>query len=129
MFVRFVVAERDARTDQKKGVFTALYALERAGMLADHEVIWFHETERWFNTELREPGRLTRSKRPEAAKKSVTWLKATATEHVSRMRDLARLLLHKDIVVEELLTDKPGYIVYEDEFQVAAVPFGRETFS
>ena len=29
----------------------------------------------------------------------------------------------KDVVVEELKTDRPGYIVFEDEFQVAAIPF------
>ncbi|HZS57690.1 MAG TPA: hypothetical protein VFA43_00370 [Gemmatimonadaceae bacterium] len=43
------------------------------------------------------------------------------------MRQLVTLLEHKDVAVEELRTDKPGYIVYEDEHQVAAVPFS-ETF-
>lgn len=44
------------------------------------------------------------------------------------MRELVALLEHKAIVVEELRTDRPGYVVYEDEHRVAAVPFGAETF-
>jgi len=76
---------------------------------------------------LKRPARLTWSGRPNATERAVTWLKMGAVEHVSRMRQLVTLLEHKDVAVEELRTDKPGYIVYEDEHQVAAVPFS-ETF-
>ncbi len=44
------------------------------------------------------------------------------------MRELVGLLEHKGIPVTELRTDKPGYILYEDECQVVAMPFERETF-
>ena len=30
--------------------------------------------------------------------------------------------------MRELRTEKPGYIVYEDEHQVAAMPFAQEAF-
>lgn len=53
-------------------------------------------------------------------------MRMSATEHVSRMREVT-LLEHKDLAVKELRTDRPGYIVYEDEHQVAAIPFGSET--
>jgi len=43
------------------------------------------------------------------------------------MHQLCALLKHKDIQVEILRTDRPGYIVYEDEFQVATIPFSRST--
>lgn len=72
-----------------------------------HEVEWFARTP---------PGR------------AISWLKLSATEHVAHMRQLVALLEHKDIAVEEFLTDKPGYIVYEDDHQVAAIPFTNETF-
>jgi hypothetical protein len=69
---------------------------------------------------------LKRSSRAGAPNKAVTWLKASATEHVSRLRELVSLLEHKDVAVQELRTDKPGYIVYEDDFQIAAEPFEGE---
>jgi hypothetical protein len=43
------------------------------------------------------------------------------------MRELVALLVHKDVPVEELRTERPGYIVYEDEHQIAAEPFMQET--
>ena len=48
MYVRFVIAGHDADSDQQMGVFTALYAMERAGDLAAHELDWFLSIERWF---------------------------------------------------------------------------------
>jgi hypothetical protein len=44
------------------------------------------------------------------------------------MRELVTLLEYKDILVEELRTSKRGYILYEDEHQIAAIPFEHETF-
>ena len=46
---------------------------------------------------------------------------------MASMRELTSLLRHKDVEVEELRTEKPEYVVYEDAFQVAAIPFGGET--
>jgi hypothetical protein len=127
-FIRFAVAHRDTSSDQQQGVFTALYALKRAGALQPHEEEWFQEITRWFDENLARPSRLAWSSRPNAPERAITWLKLSATEHVSRMRELVALLEHKDIAVEEFRTDKPGYIVYEDEHQVAAIPFTNETF-
>jgi hypothetical protein len=30
-------------------------------------------------------------------------------------------------VVEIVMREKPGYIIYEDEFQVAAIPYGIDS--
>jgi hypothetical protein len=128
MFIRFVVTHRHSRSGYQQGVFSALYQLEREGKLEDYEQEWFHGIEKWFDTHLKRPDRFSRSSRPDAAAKAVSWFKATAREHVTRMRELASLLEHKDVFVEELRTEKPGYVVYEDDTQVAAVPFDGETF-
>jgi hypothetical protein len=44
------------------------------------------------------------------------------------VRSLCELLEHKGIAVTELRTEKPGYVVYQDEYQVVAMPFESETF-
>jgi hypothetical protein len=128
VYIRFVVSDRHDSSDQRRGVFSALYALERRGELAPYELEWFRAAEAWFNEHLRRPDRLAWSSRPNAPERAITWLKASATEHVSRMRELVALLEHKAIAVEELRTDRPGYVVYEDDHQVAAMPFKTETF-
>jgi hypothetical protein len=127
MFIRFVIAERHDLSDQPRGVFSALYALEKRGELAPYELEWFRAAEAWFDAHLRRPERFAWSSRPNAPGRAVTWLRASATEHVTRMRELVALLEHKSIAVEELRTDRPGYVVYQDEFQVAAMPFASET--
>jgi hypothetical protein len=123
MYFRFVVAERDESSQQPQGIFQALYRLRRAGELAAHEEAWFAETEDWFGRHLKRPRRLTETRRPNAPDRAISWLKASAIEHVSRMRGLAALLEHKGVNVQELRTTRPGYIVYEDEHQVATLPF------
>ena len=127
VFVRFVVTERDHRSDQQRGIFTALYALERQGQLESYELAWFREVEDWFNRNLKRPDRLAWSTRPNAPERAITWLKMSADEHVRNMRQLMALLDQKGVPVEELRTEKPGYIVYEDAHQVAAIPFPNET--
>lgn len=128
MYIRFVVATRDQRSKQQQGVFTALYRLERDGELVAYEKEWFEGLESWFNAHLKRPERLAWSSRPNAPTQAITWLRLSSAEHVRKMRELSSLLQHKGIPVEEIRTDKPGYIVYEDEHQVAAMPFHNETY-
>ncbi|HJU68997.1 MAG TPA: hypothetical protein VJ650_12235 [Gemmatimonadaceae bacterium] len=128
MFVRFVVAERHPDSGHERGVFSALYDLEKRAELLPHELTWFHEAEAWLDKHLAPPSRLTRSARPGAANVAISWLKVSAVEHLRRMRDLAQLLEHHGVPVSELRTERPGYVVYEDDYQVAAIPFPRETF-
>ena len=128
MFIRFSVRERHESSGQDQGIFSALYRLEREGQLAPEELSWFHLAESWLNQHLKRPDRLSWSSRANAPERAITWIKASATEHVSRLRELVALLDHKGIIVSEHQTDKPGYIVYEDEAQVAAMPFQSETF-
>ena len=128
MFLRFVVSARHVRSDREKGIFSALYELEDRGELREGEVEWFRESERWLNKNLRRPSRLAWSTRPNAPERALSWFRDSAIEHVSRVRALCELLEHKGIAVTELRTEKPGYVVYEDEFQVVAMPFENETF-
>ena len=128
MFIRFAISARHERSGQGTGIFSALYALERHGELAPYELEWFRAAETWFNEHLRRPDRLAWSSRPNAPKRAITWFKASATDHVTRMRELVALLEHKAIAVDEFHSERPGYIVYEDEHQVAAMPFENESF-
>lgn len=125
MYVRFVTARRDPNSERQQGIFQAIYDLEDAGQLRPHEMDWFVSIEEWFTKHLKTPDRFTSSSRHNARGRAITWLKMSAKEHVAWMRELAALLEHKDIHVEELRTDRPGYVVYEDEFQVATIPFAE----
>lgn len=123
MYLRFVTLKNHATSMKPTGVFAALYELEQRGMLEAHELKWFRIVVSWFNDNLRPPDLSVHGKRGVNEDRAVCWLRSTAVEHIGRMHQLCALLAHKDIATEIIRTAKPGYIVYEDDVQVAAVPF------
>jgi hypothetical protein len=57
---------------------------------------------------------------------AICWFKPGAQEHVARCWQIARLLQRYGIAVELVRTRKPGYVTYEDAWQIVAMPFGDE---
>jgi hypothetical protein len=126
VYVRFVVDEIDPNSGVERGIVQAMFRLWRSGALSAHEEAWWAEIRAWLDVDLDEPDRLARSRRPGANACAISWFKASATGHIVRARELASLLAQHDIRSRMLTTERPGYIVYEDEFQIAAEPFRRE---
>ncbi len=126
MFVRFVVLLRDEDSQRLTGVFQAAYRLRDQGRLDNAEGRRFESLRRWFNEHLPVPVRFSRSRGRQAHRKAICWFKDDAVEHLGKIRELTALLERHGITTRRLWTDRPGYIVYEDDFQIAAVPF-RDT--
>jgi hypothetical protein len=126
MFVRFVVAARDEDSHRRCGVFQAADRLRQQELLTEAERARLQALWRWFERHLPVPRRLSRSRRPHARGRAICWLKATAAEHVGKVRELAAVLQRHGVATAMLRTGRPGYVVYEDAYQVAAVPF-RDT--
>ena len=57
--------------------------------------------------------------RPQGAG-GLAWFKASATQHLDRAHDMARILEDLGHRVTMITTDDPGEILYEDEHQVVA---------
>lgn len=126
MFIRFVVDEKGEESLVPVGIFNALGKLEDSGVLDEAESALAKQHYRWFKDNLKTPTKFTRSKSKapyRKKRKAISWFKDTATEHLRRIRDICAILEHRDVRVRMLTTDRPGYILYEDEFQVAAEPF------
>lgn len=125
MYIRFVVHLKDEDSGRRQGIFQALVDAREAGLLYGYEVTRVTEIHKWFNENLEKPATLTRSPKPHALNKAISWYKDSAKEHILYMRELASILEGHGIAVELLQTDRPGYIVYEDEYQVTAEPFAE----
>ena len=126
MYVRFVVDEIDEDSGVEQGIFQAMYRLSRAGKLNAAEEVWWADVRTWFNLELEKPGRLARSRRTGANPVAISWFKESAAEHIRRAREVAAILAEHHIQSRMLRSERPGYVVYEDEFQVTAEPFRPE---
>ena len=125
MFLRFVTTELDDESHQELGVFHAAGKLRDAGSLSQEEKAFLQEVRDWFNKNLEKPTRFTSAKPPyyRKRKNGISWFKDTAREHIGKMRETVALLEHHDVPVRVIKTTRPGYVVYEDEFQIVAVPF------
>lgn len=55
----------------------------------------------------------------------ICWFKAESTEHISRIWEMVHILERNGIYVKKIRTDKPGYVIYEDGWQLVAQPFPK----
>lgn len=130
MYIRFITGEIHEDSLFELGVFQAAYRLRRVGHLPSYEKTRLTELLHWFDANLKEPTRFTTSKPPYYRKpnRAICWLRDTATGHISRLRKIVSILNRHDIHIEMIQTDRPGYVVYEDEFQIVAEPFSDAQF-
>ena len=70
---------------------------------------------RWFDANLPVPRRLPRS--------AVCWFRADAGESLERLRVLVEIYRMLGYPVWMQATRNPGRVVYQDDYQVAAVPY------
>lgn len=127
MYVRFSVTAKDKVSGIGMGLFTAMGRLRDKEVLLEHEIELYESTLKWFAKNLTVPRALAggnHHNRPRA----VSWFKDSATEHIGKMRRLAEILESHDIAVTQSATTRPGKVEYEDQYQIAAVPF-RDTFA
>jgi hypothetical protein len=123
MFIRFVVHRLDQDSGRRQGLFQAAKELRQSGELSPHDHARLEEIGDWFDLNLKKPSRLSLSSRPHAKAQAISWFKDTAAEHVRNMRQIGSILETYGLVVVTIRTQRPGYVVYEDDFQVAAYPF------
>jgi hypothetical protein len=81
------------------------------------------ELRAWFNENLEKPTSFGRGK----LRLGFYWFKTDATEHISRIWQMVQLLERNGIYVKKIRTDRPGYVIYEDEWQLVAEPFRKGT--
>jgi len=121
--LRFVAEWPSSGCLRRAGIFAAAYDLRRSDRCLPELSTELNDLLTWFGADLPIPGRFARSRRPHAHPVAVSWFKPSAHEHVRKARRLVQILAACGVSVDELRTSRPGYVVFEDEFQVVAEPF------
>jgi len=124
--LRFVLQRSHPDTGVEEGVFGAAYELRDGTVISASDRLSLEGLLAWFRANLAVPQRFNRSKskgyyRRKAA--GISWLKPTAGEHIAQMRALVAILEGNGYRVSQITTDRPGYVVFEDDHQVVAEPF------
>jgi hypothetical protein len=96
-------------------VFQAVWNLRDAGKLHSHEEEHHDSIRWWFHDNLERPTRFTASKPLFCRKKSraISWFRDSATEYLSRVRELVAILETHGVPVRMLKAQRVGYVVYE----------------
>ncbi len=122
-YVRFAVDDKDEDSHVGRGIFHVAQLGLEWGTITGSDAEELNEIFRWFGTNLERPTSFGRDKN----RRGICWFKTCATEHMARIFEMVRVLERNDIAVKKIRTDKPGYVVYEDEWQLVAEPFRKGT--
>lgn len=123
MYIRFVVDIQDERSGRRKGVFAALGVFKKNSDVSKEDYKRYRELAEWFNENLDMPKKFNRSSKPHATPKAISWFKDSASDYISKTREVASLLEKYGINVTMIKTNRPGYIVYESDNQIIAEPY------
>jgi len=123
MFLRFVTLEMDTDSQARAGIFTAAYRLWREGDIPEYERERLDDILMWFNLHLDRPSRLSRKPSRRRKNRAICWFKSSAHMHLEMVWEMAMILWSNEVIIQTIKTKRPGYIVYEDSFQIAAEPF------
>ena len=125
MYFRFIAADPDREPNRPEGVFAAAYDVLDRGVAPEYLRREIRFTLDWFVRELPIPPRFARRRRPHAPDTGLCWFRTTSVDCVRQVRHLAFLVEECGIPVREVRTTSPGYVIYEDDHQIVAEPFGR----
>lgn len=126
MFFRFVIQRIDSDSLNRTGAIRAAHLLKGDSTLPDADREALESLLDWFDDNLPSPARFNRTKSKGYYRRraiGLSWLKSAAHDHLSRMRELCKILQRHGHFITLLKEARPGYVLYEDEYQVVAEPF------
>ena len=126
VYVRFVTQDVHPESGYHAGLFTAAWSVRHAQSTPEADREALARLLLWFGRNMAVPTKFTRSRSKHAWKKNwrgLSWFRADAERHLKRMRKMSELLEPHGHSVSILETDRPGFVVYEDRWQVVAEPY------
>ena len=124
-YVRFVVGRKDEDSHVEQGIFQAIARAIELHQVTGPDATELNELRLWFSDNLERPTSFGRNK----LRLGICWFKTDSIAHISRIWEMIRVLERNGIYIKKIRTDKPGYVVYEDEWQIVAEPFRKGSIS
>lgn len=125
-YVRFVINDLDDTSGVPAGPFGPAITVCKDLDAPEEDRRALNRLLGWFDKHLPRPDRFNRSKSKGAWRKNtkgIAWFKDSAHEHIDRCRQMATILERHGYKTTMLKDRRPGYVVYEDQWQVIAEPF------
>jgi hypothetical protein len=117
-FLRFETPYHCESSWQPLGIFWAAAKIEERPNLPESTRDWLIDRSYWFGQHLPVP------RLPDFDQRAIFWFRPQS-RIVREMWHLVAVLREEGVSVHLRWTRTPGRIVYDDHFQVAAIPFAR----
>ncbi|MEJ2765942.1 hypothetical protein VV869_18470 [Photobacterium sp. MCCC 1A19761] len=118
MYKRFVVDHVNRQSGVNQGILGAAYRLSREEKLNGSAKLELDSHLEWLEDAFVTPEIFDK---PENLK-GVCWFKNSQVEIIDCVRTIVPLVEECGLAVTELTSASPGNIIYEDEFQIVAIP-------
>jgi len=122
-YIRFVINVKDEDSNVEQGIFQAVAQGLEWQTITGSDADELNKLRAWFSENLEKPTSFGRNK----LSLGISWFKVGATEHISRVWEMVHILERNGIYVKKIRTERPGFVVYEDEWQLVAEPFRKGT--
>lgn len=116
-YIRFIATQVDSDSGVEEGVFQAAYRLRKDWEVTTYEREALRLHLRWLEAHLSIPEVLSRP----GYEKAISWFKSGAKDSITRVWSIIHILEENGVVINKITTNRPGWIVYEDEWQIVAV--------
>lgn len=120
-YVRFVIGRKDDDSHVEQGIFQAAAQAMESQHVTGADASELNELQSWFGENLERPAAFGRGR----LRLGVCWFKTASTKHISRIWEMVNILERNGIYVKKIRTDRPGYVIYEDEWQLVAEPLRK----
>jgi hypothetical protein len=119
----FVIGRKDEDSHVEQGIFQAAPCALDWQIVTGSDAGELIDVSAWFSENLERPASFGHDK----LRRGICWFKTGATEHISRIWEMASILERNGTYVKKIRTDRPGYVTYEEEWQLVAGPFRKGT--
>ncbi len=120
-YIRFVIGRKDEDSHAELGIFQGAVQAVEERSVTGADAGELNELEKWFDKNLERPAAFGRGQLP----LGICWFKTAAAAHISKIWAMVTILERNGIYVKKIRTDRPGYVIYEDEWQLVAEPFRK----
>lgn len=118
MFKRFVVGHINKQSGVNQGILGVAYRISRERQAEGTSIVDLDTHLEWLMSSFPIPDVFDN---PESVK-GVCWFKDTAVEIIAHVVAIIPYVEQSGFIVTELTSDLPGLVIYEDDFQIVAIP-------
>lgn len=118
MYIRFEGQQPNPDSASKLGIFQLAFQLRDEGDIPRYAEEMLIKNLEWLREHLKSPKIL----KEDGYHRAISWFKPTAKEPIKRIRAIASVLEEYGYHISQVKTKEPGSIIYEDGFQIVAIP-------